>query len=270
MAVSVADREAAGQRWSAEDYARTGRFVADLGMPLLSWLQPQAGERVLDLGCGDGVLSQRLALAGCEVRGVDASPEMVAAAQARGLSAEVCDAQALGFEREFDAVFSNAALHWMKRDPDAVLRGVARALKPGGRFVAEMGAAGNVVTIRSALHDALARRGIDACALDPWYFPSQAEYSGRLEAAGFVVRRIETFPRPTPLPGDLIGWLTTFAGAFTAAIPADQRAAFLEEVCEAVRPSLCQDGCCVADYVRLRFEAQRGFASHSFSREHQQ
>jgi hypothetical protein len=143
----------------------------------------------------------------------------------------------------------------MKRDPDAVLAGVARALKPGGRFVAEMGGAGNVATIRAAVYDALTRRGIDAVGADPWYFPTADEYRSRLEAAGLSVLRIEKFPRPTPLPGDVAGWLRTFAQAFLEAVPEDERAAVLAEIQEALRPRLGAGGVWTADYVRLRFIA---------------
>jgi SAM-dependent methyltransferase len=224
-----------------------------LGAPLLDWLAPQAGERVLDLGCGDGALTEKLVAAGCSVVGADASPEFVAAARARGLDARLADGQALPFDDEFDAVFSNAALHWMKRNPDAVLAGVARALKAGGRFVAEMGGAGNVASIRGALHDAVAQRGFDAGAADPWFFPTAEDYRARLLAAGFAVERLELFARPTPLPGDVQGWLRTFAQAFLEILPAADRAAVLEQVQEALRPRLSTGGLWTADYVRLRF-----------------
>src|SRR5262249_43185849 len=148
-----------------------------------------------------------------------ASVELVAAARERGIDARLLDGHALPFAGEFDAVFSNAALHWMKRDPDAVIAGVFGALKPCGRFVAELGGAGNVATIRGAIYEALTRRGVDASALDPWYFPTAADYRTRLEGAGFAVRRIEKFPRPTPLPGDVAAWLRTFARAFLDALP---------------------------------------------------
>lgn len=250
-------KPAAGQHWNAAAYARNGRFVAEFGASLIDWLQPVAGERLLDLGCGDGALTAQLAESGAQVVGVDASVELVAAARQRGIDARLIDAHALPFDAEFDAVFSNAALHWMKCDPDAVLRGVARALKPGGRFVAELGAAGNVASIRGALHEALARRGVSAASVDPWYFPTQAEYRARLEASGFVVQRIEAFDRPTPLPGAVDGWLTTFAKQFTASIPDAGHEALIAEVREAVRPFLLRDGLWVADYRRLRFAAVR-------------
>jgi trans-aconitate methyltransferase len=247
----------AGQQWDPRAYARHGGFVSELGAPLLEWLEPRPGERVLDLGCGDGVLSTLLAAAGCDVVGADASVEFVAAARERGIDARLVDGQAMAFGEEFDAVFSNAALHWMKRDPDAVLRGVARALKPGGRFVAEMGAAGNVATIRAAIYDVLSRRGIDAFAADPWYFPTADDYRQRLEAAGLTVLRIERFARPTPLPGDVAGWLRTFAQAFLDRVPEAQRAAVTAEVQELLRPQLGAAGVWIADYVRLRFIAIR-------------
>lgn len=245
--------ETAGQRWNAEDYAHNARFVADLAAPLLDWLQPQAGERVLDLGCGDGALTEKIAATGAQVTGADASPELVAAAQARGLDARVVDGHALDFEATFDAVFSNAALHWMKRDPDAVIAGVHRALKPGGRFVAEMGAGDNCATIRQAVHAAVSRCGIEPADFDPWYFPAEAEYRGRLEAVGFEVVRMECFQRPTRLPGDVSGWLRTFGQSFFTALPAAAREPVIEAIRRALEPSLCRDGVWTADYVRLRF-----------------
>ena len=245
------------QTWDPERYERNARFVSDLGQPVLDLLAPRAGERVLDLGCGDGVLTERLVAAGCRVVGVDGSPAQVAAARARGLDAHVMDGQALDFEDEFDAVFSNAAMHWMKR-ADAVIAGAHRALRPGGRFVAELGGEGCVAHIKGALIAALDRRGIDGAALDPWYFPDVASYSARLEAGGFTVRWIALIPRPTPLPGDVTGWLETFAESFTSALSAHERPEFLAEVREALRPALCDaSGNWTADYVRLRFAATK-------------
>jgi trans-aconitate methyltransferase len=257
MNVAVDPAPAAGQRWNSADYARHGRFVADLGASLLDWLAPEPGERILDIGCGDGVLTGRLVEeAGAVVVGIDASPELVATARQHGIDARLMDAQALQFDAEFDAVFSNAALHWMKRDPDAVIAGAFRALRPGGRFVAELGAAGNVALIRGAIYEALGRRGIDAIRHDPWYFPTLADYRGRLAAAGFAVERIETFSRPTVLPGDVSGWLTTFAQAFLQALPPEQHKDVLAEVQAALAPHRSNiAGQWTADYVRLRFKA---------------
>jgi SAM-dependent methyltransferase len=245
------------QSWSPERYEKNARFVSDLGMPVVELLAPRPGERVLDLGCGDGALTEKLVALGCEVVGVDASPEQVAGACARGLDCRVASGEDLPFADEFDAVFSNAAMHWMRR-ADAVIAGVRRALKPGGRFVAEMGGFGCVATIRLALGQALASRGLDVAAYDPWFFPTAEDYRGRLEAQGFAIDSIALFPRPTPLPGDVVGWLETFAESFMVALPASERSAFLAEVRDALRPKLSDAaGNWTADYVRLRFAARR-------------
>jgi trans-aconitate methyltransferase len=244
-----------GQRWDPERYRRNAGFVAELGAPLIDLLAPEPGERVLDLGCGDGALTEKLAVRGAVVVGVDASAEQVAAARVRGLDAHVADGQALAFAAEFDAVLSNAALHWMTR-PDAVIDGVWRALEPGGRFVGEMGGAGNVQRVKAALTAALARRGLDAAAVDPWYFPSPDDYAGRLAARGFRVEEIALIDRPTPLPGRLGDWLETFAEPFLFQVPASQRAGLIAEVEAALAEVLRDgDGRWFVDYVRLRFRA---------------
>jgi SAM-dependent methyltransferase len=154
-------------------------------------------------------------------------------------------------------VFSNAALHWMK-NADRVIDGVWRALRGGGRFVAELGGHGCVETLHRALVDELTRRGHDGRAASPWYFPSAEEYGQRLVQRGFELREIRLFPRPTPLPGDVLGWLETFSESFTRVLPAAERSAYLESVRDAVRPGLCDaEGRWTADYVRLRFDARR-------------
>jgi SAM-dependent methyltransferase len=246
----------AGQDWPAARYAANARFVAELGLPVVDLLAARPGERILDLGCGDGVLTAKLAALGCTVVGVDGAVDMVRAATALGVDARVVDGHALTFEREFDAVFSNAALHWMTADPDAVIAGVARALRPGGRFVGEMGGHGNVAAITVALVAALNRRGLDGAAAIPWYFPTPAEYRARLERHGFAVGRIELLPRPTPLPTGIEAWLETFAGPFLGPMPAADRKQVVAEVVKLLRPYLCDaEGAWTADYVRLRFAA---------------
>lgn len=244
-------------KWDPTDYDRTARFVSDLGEPVLRLLGPKAGERILDLGCGDGPLTKRIAESGADVVGVDPSAEFVWAAKALGLDARVMAAEELNFRAEFDAVFSNAALHWV-RGQDEMLDGVHNALKPGGRFVAEFGGKGNVERVRAALVTALARRGIDALPLDPWYFPANPEYRARLEWHGFRVADIRLIDRPTVLPRSLGDWLGTFAQSFLAPLGEEERAEVKAEVERDLAPILRnKDGVWSVDYVRLRFAATR-------------
>ncbi len=246
------------QHWSAERYAQAAHFVPALGAPVLELLAAKPGEHILDLGCGDGVLTEKIAAAGAVVVGVDAAPDMIAACRARGLDARVVAGQNLAFDSAFDAVFSNAALHWM-RPPEAVLAGVHRALKPGGRFVAEMGGHNNTAAIMVALRAVLARRGVEWQALSPWWFPSAAAYRARLEAAGFAVEEIAIIPRPTPLAAGLEAWLDAFTDDFFGALQPPERATARAETVELLRPILMDEtGTWIADYVRLRFRATRG------------
>jgi SAM-dependent methyltransferase len=239
----------ASQEWSARRYAETAHFVPALGAPVLDLLAPSAGERILDLGCGDGVLTEKIAAAGATVVAVDAAPEMVAAARARGIDARVMPGQNLTFDGEFDAVFSNAALHWM-RPPEAVLAGVRRALRPGGRFVGEMGGHNNTAAIIVALSAVLARRGLDVHRVHP----SAAAYRSKLEEAGFAIKEIRIIPRPTVLPTSIEAWLDTFAGAFFGALPEQDRSSARAEVADLLRPVLVDETATwIADYVRLRF-----------------
>lgn len=249
--------------WRADDYERNARFVADLAADLIEWLAPTDGEKILDIGCGDGVMSQRIAASGATVAGLDGSEHMVAAARQQGLTAWLADAQQLAeltdLDRDFDAVFSNAALHWMKDDPQAVIDGVLAHLKPGGRFVAEMGGAGNVAPIRAALRREAEAFGADPEALDPWYFPTETEYLDRLATAGFHIERSHSFERPTELPGDVADWLTTLARPFvTAFAEGEERNAYIHAVRQHLSGDMHHhDGRWIAPYVRLRFIARK-------------
>jgi len=244
-----------GQQWRTDTYVSNAGFVAELGAPVAELLAPRAGELILDLGCGDGRLTERIAASGARVIGADASPDLLASAHRRGIAVVRADGHALPFAPAFDAVFSNAALHWMTR-PDAVIAGVRAALKTGGRFVGEMGGHGNVAAIGTALLAVLHRRGIDGLARLPWFFPTAEEYAGLLRRGGFAVREIAIIPRPTPLPTGMRGWIETFADPLIGDLPAAERIAAIEEAVALLSPSLRdRSGVWSADYVRLRFAA---------------
>jgi len=244
------------QTWSAQGYAANARFVSEYGAEILDWLAPQPDERILDLGCGDGVLTGKIVEAGARVVGADTSDDLLSAARARGVDARHIDGEALPFDQEFDAVFSNAALHWM-RDADAVIAGVRNALKPGGRFVAEFGGHGNVAACVAAMRAAADKFGGDAALAGPWFFPTPEEYQERLEQAGFTVERIALVARPTPLPTGMEGWLMTFRPPFFAQFGA-RRDEVISWVTELLEPVLrADDGRWFADYMRLRLAARR-------------
>ena len=243
--------------WNPASYAKNARFVSDLGEPLLELLAAKPGERIFDLGCGDGALTAKISLAGCAVYAADASFAQVEAARRRGVTAFVMDGRQMAVKSIFDAVFTNAALHWI-RPPEKVIKEAARCLTPGGRFVGEFGGRGNIATIRAALHNGLCRRGIDPWTIDPWYYPAPGEYEALLAKFAFTVVSMELIPRPTELPADMRDWLGIFAQPFTRAISESERESFVDEVRAALAPALRKaDGRWFADYVRLRFKAVR-------------
>lgn len=254
------------QQWDATAYAGRFGYVSTMAADLVGVLDPQAGERVVDLGCGTGALAAQIAASGAEVLGIDADEAMIVAAreQQPTLRFEVAsgydfDLDALGFGPA-DAVFSNAALHWMTR-PEAVLERVALALRPGGRFVAEMGGIGNTAAVSGALRAALERHGQPREAqAQPWYFPSPATYAALLERHGFEVRALWLFDRMTPLAdgeAGLRGWLTMFAMPFFGHLDVDERAVIVAEIEDEVRDRLYIGGVWHVDYRRLRFSAVR-------------
>jgi len=245
------------QTWDPETYSRDAAFVPQLGSGVLEWLAPQPGERILDLGCGDGQLSERIVAAGANVTGIDASPEMVAAACARGIAAGQGAAESLPFaDRAFDAVFSNAALHWV-RGQDEMMSEVHRVLRPGGRFVAEMGGHGNIAAIRVAFAAVLARLGYARLGERGNYYPTPQAYTRRLASHGFTVERMTHFPRPTPLgAGGMTAWLNTFCRGALDALPEALRQTAVAETVALLAPALCdEEGQWTADYARLRFIA---------------
>ncbi len=247
---------ARSQTWSAEGYDRHARFVSNLGGDVLALLAPKPGERILDLGCGDGQLTEEIANSGADVLGIDLSENLLDVARAKGLNVQALDGHELSFDGEFDAVFSNAALHWMT-DPKRVIEGIYRSLKPGGRFAAEFGGHGNVAAIITAMRAVGKQYGGDIDLAGPWFFPTSDEYRGLLESVGFIVDKIGLFPRPTPLPTGIEGWLQTFRKPFFDQFPEPQRGKVIEGVADLLRPSLCDNtGQWTADYVRLRVLAR--------------
>jgi SAM-dependent methyltransferase len=251
-------------RWSPTDYAVSGAFVPALGAAALQLLDPQPGELIVDVGCGDGTLTAKIVEAGARVIGLDSSDEMVEAARSRGIDAFVADAEALGLEQQgkrfgqFDAAFSNAALHWML-DPDAVATGIFAMLKRGGRFVGEMGGAGNIAILRAGIHAELTERGYPVTEDHQWY-PAVDEFARIYGAAGFAEIEARLIDRPTDLPDGIQGWVRTFrSGLFDIAmVPEWERgdvAAAIEQrlAAQLRRP----DGSYFADYVRLRFSMRK-------------
>lgn len=245
--------------WNARLYDDKHAFVWKQAARLIDLLDPHAGEAILDLGCGTGHLTAQLAARGACVLGVDSSMEMIHTARQNypELTFELVDARALVFDEQFEAVFSNAVLHWI-REAETVVRGIARALKPGGRFVAEFGGKGNVQAIHRAL-----KRGVESfgggSVYDPWYFPSVAEYTTLLEAAGLETTLATLFDRPTPLEGEcgLRNWVEMFGGDYLKHVSLDRRQEFFLQLETELRPVLHFDDCWHADYRRLRVFTQR-------------
>jgi SAM-dependent methyltransferase len=243
-------------RWDADRYVDEAAFVPSHGVPVVDVLAPQPGERILDLGCGDGGLTERIAAHGVAVVGVDSSAEMVAVARRRGLDARVIDGQRLPFDGEFDAVFTNAALHWMP-DLPLVLAGVHRALRPGGRFVGEFAGVGNIADIGLAVTAARLRLGLGP-ADNPWRTSDADEFAALCNAAELTVDLIEEFPRPTPLPNGLASWLRIFGEPLLADVDRTHRDDVIDAAVQLARPWMTdRHGRWTAGYRRLRFRVQR-------------
>ena len=234
-------------KWDAADYARVGAFVAELGGPALDLLHPNPGERLLDVGCGEGTLTKKIVERGATVLGIDNSPEMVAAARANGIDALLLAAEDIQFFAEFDAAFSNATLHWVLEKEQGA-RAIFRALKPGGRFAGEMGGEGNLSKLRDALDEELVIRGyVPPTEASNWY-ASPDDFAAIYEAAGFDEIDARLIERPTPIEHGVAEWVTTFRRGWLdrAGVPENERVEIGAAVADRV-------GSNIADYVRLRF-----------------
>jgi trans-aconitate 2-methyltransferase len=246
-------------KWNTELYDEKHSFVWKHGAALIDLLAPRPGERILDLGCGTGHLTAQIAAAGADVVGIDASSKMVGEARRLypDLRFEIADARDFDLGGSFDAVFSNAVLHWIK-EPDQVIACVRRALRPTGRFVVEFGGRGNVQVIVAGLEDAAEAVGRGGWQ-HPWYFPGIAVYATLLERAGLEVTDASLFDRPTPLEGEegMRHWAEMFARDLLGQVPPGDREAFFRRLEAVVRPTLYREGKWFADYRRLRIVARR-------------
>ena len=233
--------------WDAADYARVGGFVPALGQAALDLLDPQPGEHILDVGCGDGTLTLKIKEAGADVVGIDNSLSMIGAARAKGLDARLMDAADLKFVEAFDAAFSNATLHWVI-DKHRAARAIWFALKADGRFAGEMGGEGNLARLREALDDVLVVRGYGPPTYAANWYPSVEQFVELYESVGFRDIDARLIERPTELDHGVAAWVTTFRRGWLdrAGVPDDERAAIADEVADRV-------GTDIADYVRLRF-----------------
>ncbi len=243
--------------WDAALYDSKHSFVSQYGTDLVELLSPQRGERILDLGCGTGHLSHRIASAGAEVIAIDSSPAMIERARESYLHLrfEAADATDFHFSEPFDAVFSNAVLHWIK-EPERAIACIWRALKPGGRFVAEFGGKGNIKKAVDAIYRAIETAGYPpGMELNPWYFPSIGEFGTLLEKQGFCLTYATLFDRPTPLEDGEKGlrhWIEMFTNVLLERIPNDKRADIITDVEDQLRPELFRNGTWVVDYRRIR------------------
>jgi trans-aconitate methyltransferase len=246
--------------WNSELYQSSHAFVWQFGRDLLAMLAPKPGERILDVGCGTGQLTAEIADSGAEVVGLDLSAEMIATAKSNfpQVPFEVADIGATNYENEFDTVFSNAALHWV-RDQQGAILAIARALKPGGRFVFEMGGRGNIHQVWIAATRALAAMGVsNPERLSPWFYPSIGEYAPMLESRGLQVTFAVLFDRPTPLEGGERGlriWLEMFGTFANRVLLPEQKEEFMQRIETQAKPALYRGGVWTVDYKRLRMIA---------------
>lgn len=248
-------------KWDTNLYDSKHSFVSKYGEDLIGWLAPQEEERILDLGCGTGQLASEIKSYGANVIGIDASPDMIAKAKATYHDIEffVKDATDFSFNAPFDAVFSNATLHWINKQPEAISC-IYNVLKPGGRFVFEMGGKHNIKSIAGAVKKVVTEEGlVELQPTEFWFFPSVAEYAALLENQGFTVNSALYFARETELIGEdgMKDWLKMFCSFFFKKLSAAQTETILDKAVEYLRPTNYKNGTWYADYVRLRMKATK-------------
>ncbi len=248
-------------KWDAGLYDEKHSFVWKMAAGLVELLEPKPGERILDIGCGTGHLTAQIAASGAMIRGIDQSEEMIRQAREKfpELQFDVMDAREIKLNESFDAVFSNATLHWIK-EPERVIQGISRILRPGGRFVAEFGGKGNVAGLMEALEKAWNKLRPETPIESPWFYPSVAEYAGLLEWHGLEVTYALLFDRPTPLEDGERGlrtWLEMFGGRMTDRLQKEKRDYLFEEIESQARGKLFKDGQWVMDYRRLQVVAKK-------------
>ncbi len=249
--------DAASPAWDPEHYDAHGRFISRYGLELLDWLAARPGERILDFGCGDGFITQEIAKTGANVVGVDLDPNMVDATRSRGLEAQLIDGAALSFDAEFDAVYSNSVLQWIKQ-PEPALEAIARALKPGGRFVVDVAGLGNLAAILVAMRAVGDELGGDPDLAFPFYAPTTPEFTALLRAKSFEIKRSETSPRYTALPSDLWNWIGSIFHPFFSQFDETVNETARKRVLELLEPVLRDaSGQWHIDHVRVRVEARR-------------
>ena len=246
----------ANPTWDPEHYAEHGRFISTYGLELIGWLDPKPGERILDLGCGDGFLTEHIAACGADVLGADHDPRMVAGTHDRGLNAVQIDGANLPFQSEFDAVFSNSVLQWVK-NPQPVIAATARALKPGGRLIVDVAGLGNLGAVLVAMRAVSDELGGDPELAFPFYAPTEAEFCTLLEENGFVIVRRETSPRFTALPSELWNWIGSIFAPFFSQFDEPTNALAKARVLGLLEPVLRDaSGQWHIDHVRVRVEAK--------------
>ena len=239
--------------WDAQRYEGRHSYVWKFGASLLELLEPRASERILDVGCGTGQLTAEIAKSGANVVGLDNSVDMLGQARQNypALKFVLGDATGFRFEDPFDAVFSNAALHWVK-DAEAAVESIALALRPGGRFVTEFGGKGNIASIQAAFREVF---GPVADARSPWFYPSIGEYAPLLERYGLEVRQASLFDRPTALEDDIEDWLRMFCGSYLRYLAGESVNEKIRELAARLRPTQYREGVWTMDYRRLRIVA---------------